>query len=149
MSKISTDAQLESSAWLLSGLTGSSPGALSLAGGRLTYRLYGVGTLSARRLQKLGELCGTPDLERQLEVEEEGVSILDEPVEAVELSFPWYTFGGGMTVETKKGRFRFSFLRPANTMAEPERGVVAGLEILTGRAAGRRWRELAGAGRRA
>jgi len=146
VSETITITKLETSAWLLWGLTGSIAGALSFEDSRLTYTAYGQGTLSAKSIRKLGELCGEPDLGQRLEAEVNGVRLFDEPREALEFAFPWYTFGGGMTVTTKSGRFRFSFLRPANTMAQPAAGLGAGRNILEGREAGRRWRQLVDAG---
>lgn len=143
MNKGSTNAKLETAAWLLSGLTGSTPGALSLADGRLTYTVYGRGSLAARHCRKLERECRKPGLAQRLN-DEEDVVLFDEPLDAARFSFPWYTFGGGMNASTEHARFRFSFLRPANTMTNTGAGLSAGRNILEGRAAGKQWRQLLG-----
>ena len=116
-------------------------GILSLAKGHLTYTAHGQGALSSGHCRKLGRHCGQPDLAQGLG-DEEGVRIFDEPVDALRFSFPWLYFGGGMKVHTSEACFRLSFLRPANTMASIEAGILSGNSILRGRKAGRRWREL-------
>jgi len=133
-----SEIRTESKAWILIGLTGSTVGRLVLEEGRLTFAARGIGALSGGHCRKLGTQCGVADLARRL-VEEEEVLIFDEPVTTLRFTFPWYTFGGGMNVRTGDGRFRISFLRPANTALEVD---VTGGAISEGRGLGRRWKAL-------
>lgn len=73
---------LRTPAWLLTGIIGSAPGVLELAGGRLTFvtgqrRVFAV---------PLSEVSG--------------------------VSFPWYYFGGGVKLSIGPERYRFSFVQP-------------------------------------
>ena len=81
---------LRSPAWLLSGLTGSVPGELTLAHGRLAFE-----TRDGRRMfdAALGELAA--------------------------VTFPWYYFGGGMRVRIATDSYRVSFARPGNLPEDP------------------------------
>jgi hypothetical protein len=124
-------------AWLLMGLTGSAPGVLEVAGGRLRYVVHGRGALTGGQIAQLEQRTGRSGLAAALDGGA-AVALFDVPPSAVgDVVFPWYYFGGGMKLTAEKVPFRFSFLKPQNTQLLP--GV---LDIPQGRAAGRIWRQL-------
>jgi hypothetical protein len=118
-------------AWLMMGLTGSAPGVLQIADGRLVYTVHGRGALTGGQLRRVAERAGRPGLVDELSGGAR-VVLLDVPVsEAGRVRFPWYYFGAGMTV----AGYRFSFIKPQNTQDEPGIAAVPG-----SRASGRTWR---------
>jgi hypothetical protein len=110
-----------SAAWLLRGLTGSAAGWLAFDGKRL-------GLSSGDTI------------------------VFEVPLEAIErLVFPWYYFGGGMKIRVGGTPYRLSFVRPngaevAMGRAAPAAGVFVAIakvqDMASGRAAGRRWRQI-------
>jgi hypothetical protein len=82
MTEMSPD-DVETEAWLLSGITGNIPGVLSLADGRFAF------------------------------VTDDGQVVIDAPVADVrDVKVPWYYFGGGMKLSVGTERYRLSFVRP-------------------------------------
>jgi hypothetical protein len=82
MNEMATD-DVETEAWLLSGITGNVPGILSLADGRFTFEA------------------------------EDGQIVFDAPVSDVrDVKVPWYYFGGGMKLSVGAERYRLTFVRP-------------------------------------
>ncbi len=75
---------LRTPAWRLKGITGSEPGFLEYAGGRLVYSSAG----SVHFDVALTELS--------------------------EVRFPWYYFSGGVKFTVGKEHYRLSFVRPNN-----------------------------------
>src|SRR4051812_44808813 len=127
-------------AWLLMGLTGSAPGVLRLADGRLCLRVQGSGVLWGRQLRALERIARQPGLAERLG-RGEAAEIFDTPLDRIRrVASPWYYFGGGAIVETDHARFRLSFLQPQNTttVSEPLFGPIA--EIAGGRRAGKAWK---------
>ena len=126
---------IRTAAWLLMGLSGSAPGVLELAGGRLSYTVHGRGALTGGQLRELERRTAMPGLADALDCGA-AVTLFDVPLAAVGyVVFPWYYFGGGMKLTAGGVGHRFSFLRPQNTQDAPG---VAG--IPAGRAVGRAWR---------
>jgi hypothetical protein len=122
-------------AWLMMGMTGSTPGVLQVVYGRLVYAAHGRGALTAGQLRRLEEQVGRPGLADELG-DGDRLTLLDVPVEEVRrVTFPWYYFGAGMKLSAGGVRYRFSFVKPQNTQDEP--GITA---IPGSRATGRTWR---------
>jgi hypothetical protein len=127
-------------AWLMMGMTGSAPGVLQIADGRLRYTVHGRGALTGGQLGRLEERSGRPGLADELG-DGARVTLLDVPVEKVGgVTFPWYYFGAGMKLAVGGVRYRFSFIKPQNTQDEP--GIMA---VPGSRATGRTWRAALGA----
>ncbi len=118
---------LRTPAWLLVGLTGSRPGVLELADGRLAFTAEDGRVFEAARR------------------------------DITDVVFPWFYFGGGVKLTVAGTRHRLSFVRPNGAEDVPARLVdgtadVAGgaLALLTaheklrdigeGRAAGKAWK---------
>ena len=88
----------------------------------------------------------------------QGSVVFDVERTAVErVVFPWYYFGGGMKLWIRGTRHRLSFVRPNGAEVAMARGLSAagsplGLlmaagkvnDMVSGRAAGKRWREVLG-----
>ncbi|MQY05798.1 hypothetical protein [Actinomadura macrotermitis] len=129
---------MKSIVWLMMGSTGSVPGSLHLADGRLVFEAYGRGALTGGQLRELEARSGRPGLGAHLDADRPGV-VFDVPVSAVGgLTFPWYYFGGGMKLKVGDAPYRFSFLQPQNTRMP---GDIRGLgDIPGGRAAGKGWK---------
>lgn len=126
-----SDPQFASEAWLLEGMTRSHPGWLELQRNRLRFVM--------------------PD-----------AVVFDVPVADIEsTAYPWYYFGGGVKVRTGGRQYRISFVKPNGAEHAIGRGlgeaghpaalIVAAskvVDVRSGRAIGRRWRELLGTVRR-
>jgi len=126
-------------AWLLMGLTGSAPGVLQVLDGRLIYAAHGRGALTGGQVRRLEQRSGRAGLADGLGAGDR-VQVLDVPVEKVKgVVFPWYYFGAGMKLTVGGSRYRFSFIKPQNTQAEPAITAVPG-----SRASGRTWRDALG-----
>jgi hypothetical protein len=106
--------QLCTEAWLLRGLTGSVPGKLKLAAGRLSFTAMGGGTLWQKELRKLEQTAAKPGLAERMDRGEHAL-VFDIPLAEITVRFPWYYFSGGMKITAGENRYRFSFGQPANT----------------------------------
>jgi hypothetical protein len=97
---------LRTSAWLMTGITGSTPGVLELAGGRLTFET---------------------DQRRLFDVPLTAVS---------GVKFPWYYFGGGVKLNIGPDHYRFSFVQPGEhgDIGEGRRAGSAWEKVLRARA---------------
>lgn len=119
------DDALCTPAWLLVGMTGSVPGILELADGRLGFTT------------------------------EEGRAFDVPLSEVNNVNFPWYYFGGGVKFNIAADKYRLSFVRPNDAsdipgrlLAHTELGAPAGLltagrkvlDIGEGRRAGKAWK---------
>jgi hypothetical protein len=130
----------QSVAWLLMGLTGSAPGRLRVAEGKLTYTVHGRGALTGGQLRKLEARTGLPGLADTLDAGA-AVTLFEVPVEAVGgVTFPWYNFGAGMKLTVAKTGYRFSFIKPQNTQGPDDLSGAA--DIPGARRIGRTWRTL-------
>lgn len=138
MSAYEPSSQLTALVWLLMGSTGSTPGVLRMARGRLVFEAHGRGALTGGQLREIEQRAGAPGLAQRLE-QGYPTPIFDAPLGAVgKVTFPWYYFGGGMKLTVAGSPYRFSFLRPQNTRPPSD---VSGLaDIPAGRAAGRAWK---------
>lgn len=108
---------MKSIVWLLMGLTGSTEGVLSLENGRVSFEAFGQGALTDGQLVRLARAVGSEHLAQGLK---RGIPamIFDEAVGPLtKISFPWYTFGGGVNLAVRSGTYRFSFLQPQNTIS--------------------------------
>lgn len=142
-----------SKAWLLNGAVDSLPGLLHFENGQLTFLMLEQGTFSSKRFEKLLAEAGCPaDRNGEAQFPIEYFSIPLDDIRRFHL--PWYSFGAGGQLETDRRKYRFSFVKPQNTV-EPtyySEGFLqwrggAGQEevnILEGRASGKRWQELLG-----
>ncbi|XVQ11378.1 hypothetical protein ACQP1W_02030 [Spirillospora sp. CA-255316] len=127
--------ELRTVVWLMMGSTGSAPGTLHLADGRLTFEAYGRGALTGGQLREVEKRSGRPGLAGHLDGGHAGV-VFDVPVAEIgKVAFPWYYFGGGMKLSAAGSPYRFSFLQPQNTMLSEGLG-----GIPAGRACGRAWK---------
>lgn len=120
------ETHLVTDAWQLLGMTRSLPGQLCLKAETLSF-VHDTGQVLFRALRR--------DVSR--------------------VDFPWYYFGGGCKLTVDGVRYRFSFVRPNNADDAVDRmaarvgdagavySQVAGkfMDISSGRAAGRAWRE--------
>lgn len=119
------DDALRTPAWLLVGITGSTPGVLELAGGHLAFTTEG------------GRVFDVPLRELS------------------NVKFPWYYFGGGAKFSVGGDDYRISFVRPNDAgdvpgrlLAGTEFGgpaalLTAGRKVLDigeGRRAGKAWK---------
>lgn len=142
-----------SKAWLLDGPINSLPGLLHVENGHLTYLMLEQGTFSPKRFEKLLAEARCPaDRNGKAQFPMEYFSI---PVDAIRRFYlPWYSFGAGGCLETDRRKYRFSFVKPQNTV-EPtyfSEGFLqwrggsgqAEVNILEGRTSGKRWQELLG-----
>ncbi|WP_157610227.1 hypothetical protein [Spirillospora albida] len=125
-------------AWLMMGSTGSTPGMLMTARGRLRFDAFGRGALTGGQVRELEKRTGRPTLGAELDAGR-AVTLFDAPLDVVgDVRFPWYHFGGGMKISVAGAPYRFSFLRPQNTrMPDDVRGVA---DIPSGRASGKTWK---------
>ncbi len=117
---------IRSPAWLLKGLTGSTPGLLELAEGRLSFSAVGgysgaPGTRSDERSDHAGRVFET------------AVS------NVTDVTFPWYYFGAGAKLTIGEQRYRLSFSKPGNTQLHEEQ---LGANVAMGREAGKMWRSV-------
>jgi hypothetical protein len=136
--------KLVTKAWLLMGLTGSAPGVLRLADGRLSLGVQGSGVLWGRQLRALERRVRQPGLAGRLS-RGEAAEVFNTPLDRIRrVVFPWYYFGGGAIIETDHARFRLSFLQPQNTttVSGPLFGPIGG--IAEGRRAGKAWKAALG-----
>jgi hypothetical protein len=122
---MSTDA-FRTPAWLLTGLTQSSPGVLEFADSRLAY------------------------------TGEEGRIFDAPLSEVTDIKFPWYYFSGGVKFTIGAENYRLSFVRPndasdipgrllADTAGGPLALLTAGRKVRDigeGRRAGKAWKEI-------
>lgn len=122
-----TNDALCTPAWLLVGITGSTPGVLELADGRLAFTT------------------------------EEGRIFDVPLAEVSAIKFPWYYFGGGIKFSIGADNYRLSFVRPNDAsdipgrlLARTELGgpvalLTAGRKVLDigeGRRAGKAWKSV-------
>ncbi|MDN5855583.1 MAG: hypothetical protein L0K86_22620 [Actinomycetia bacterium] len=130
--------RLNSRAWLLMGLTGSTPGTLRLdAGDRLSFTADGRGALTRGQLRKLERRSGRTGLADRLRGGAAEV-VLDVPRKEIgDVRFPWYCFGAGMRFTVDGAVFRLSLLEPANTRSSGDPGVA---DIPDARASAAAWR---------
>jgi hypothetical protein len=137
---VTDESSLRTVAWLLMGLTGSAPGLLQLAAGRLSFTAQGRGALTTGQLRRLAELAGQPGLADELDAGRSAV-VFDAPLDAVaNVHFPWYYFGGGMKLIVAGRAYRFSFLQPQNTRLPTDADAILGAAgIPAGRASGKAW----------
>ena len=69
---------------------------------------------------------------------DEVVRVFDAPLaEVSRVTFPWFYFGGGMKLAVRRAPYRFSFVRPQNTLGESLEGIVA---IPEARRNGKAWK---------
>ena len=112
----SQPASLRTDAWLLRGIS-SIPGTLTLAENRLRFTASGHGTAWPFQLRTLERVAARPGLARRLDADETAL-VFDLPLgEVRDVSFPWYYFSGGVTLTARGVRYRFSFIRPNDTLA--------------------------------
>lgn len=139
-----------SKAWLLDGPIHSLPGILHLENNQLSYLILEQGTFSDSRLAELLQSNGVSVPKDDITLPIELFSLKKETLSRFHI--PWYYFGAGGKLEVDKRSFRFSFVRPQNTV-EPTyysesfmqwRGGKGQEEVnlLEGKASGKRWKSL-------
>jgi hypothetical protein len=137
-------------AWLLMGLTGSTPGVLKLANEQLSFVVLGSGALTRSQLKSLEKATQIAGLACKLQSGEQA-QIFNVALPLVQqIVFPWYYFSGGAIIQVENSRYRFSFLQPQNTKLPIElsdditEGVKEILnissDIIEGRQIGKAWR---------
>jgi hypothetical protein len=109
------------------GLTGSSPGVLKLENGHLSFDAYGRGALTNGQLHQLEGVVSEPGLANRLS-NDEVVRVFDTPLAEVrKVTFSWFYFGGGMKLAVRGVPYRFSFIRPQNTLEQGESESIEGI----------------------
>ena len=137
----SVASSLCTAAWLLMGITGSSPGVLKLENGRLSFDAHGRGALTKGQLRQLEGMVSEPGLANRLS-NGEVVRVFDASLaEVSRVTFPWFYFGGGMNLVVRAAHYRFSFIRPQNTLERGESESIEGIVAIPGaRRNGKAWR---------
>lgn len=135
-----------SKAWLLDGPINSLPGLLNFDGERLRYLIIESGTFSQNRLDELLVAHGKQRTGFPLEL----FSVHRSDV--VQFKIPWYYFSGGAKVLINDRSYRFSFVRPQNTVepshySEHLMQWVGGtgqdeVDIPAAKTAGKKWSEI-------
>jgi hypothetical protein len=116
------------------GLTGSSPGVLKLENGYLSFDAHGRGALTNAQLRQLEGVVSERGLANQLS-NEEVVRVIDAPLaEVSRVNFPWFYFAGGMNLAVRSAHYRFSFVRPQNTLDRGESESIEGILAIPWRA---------------
>ena len=129
---------LRTDAWLLRGIH-SLPGALQLAGRRLSFTAFNAGTLRRRQLRALEHEVGTEGLAAKLSNGESAL-VFDVPISTVQdVHFPWYYFNGGCKLTLDGVRYRIGFDQPSNTKGTGEGGDLFG-SIARARRHGKMWK---------
>lgn len=137
-------------AWLLDGPVHSLPGILSLEGTNLSYLVLEQGTFSESRFKSLLATNAVLEQAGKTTFPQELFSVSTDSISRFHI--PWYYFGAGGKLDIDNRSFRFSFVRPQNTV-EPSyyseifmewRGGKGQEEvnILEGRSSGKRWKTL-------
>ncbi len=135
-----------SKAWLLDGPIDSLPGMLNFDGQRLRYLILNEGTFPQN---KLTTLLTTHGIERtSFPLELFSVNRADITL----FKIPWYYFNGGAKVIINQYSYRFSFVRPQNTVepsqySEHLQQWVGGagqeeIDIPAAQAAGKQWKQI-------
>jgi hypothetical protein len=104
--------RLRTEAWLLRGIS-ALPGELRLNSGKLSFIISGTGSAWPFQLRKLGALLNQPALAKAVE-EGRSFQLFEWDAHQVQVSTPWYYFGGGIKLKHYATRLRFSFGRPAS-----------------------------------
>jgi len=131
-------SHLRTQAWLLRGIS-SIPGALRLAGGRLSFTAFGAGNLWPSQLRTLERDTGRIGLAKRLGKEENTV-VFDVPLADIQhVRFPWYYFSGGLKLTLNGIVYRFGFDRPSNTKLSGEGADLVG-EVSRARRSGKAWK---------
>jgi pyruvate/2-oxoglutarate dehydrogenase complex dihydrolipoamide acyltransferase (E2) component len=132
---------LRSEAWLLLGNWGAADtvgGDLQLADGRLSFtsqasKVAGLFMLG-RHLRELEKKVHHPGLAKKLSLravlkgDDEPVKVFDVPFDQVErATIPWYYVNRGVILGIRGETYRFSFTRPANTVAPTNKARLKGL----------------------
>ncbi len=135
-----------SKAWLLDGPINSLPGLLNFDGQRLRFLVIDPGTFSQNMIDELLVAHGIQSTELPLEL----FSVNRDEVTVFKI--PWYYFNGGAKVIINNRPYRFSFVRPQNTVepshySEHLRQWVGGagqeeVDIPAAQAAGKKWKSI-------
>jgi hypothetical protein len=106
-------SRLRTEAWLLRGIS-TLPGELRLNAGKLSFISSGPGSTWPFQLRKLGLLLDQPALARAVE-EGKPFQLFEWSAREVQVTVPWYYFGGGIKLKHQATELRFSFGRPASS----------------------------------
>lgn len=136
---MNTRKHLRTEAWLLKGIS-SLPGILTLAQGRLSFTASGSGSFWRGQLRTLEQQAGRPGLAKLLD--EGGNAVVFDAIlsEVRNVHIPWYYFSGGIKFTLDGVRYRFSFARPANTVASPDIGESV-QDLSRARQHGKEWKD--------
>lgn len=135
-----------SKAWLLDGPIDSLPGLLNFDGQQLRYLIVTEGTFPEAKLDELLLAHGKQSAEFPIEL----FSVNRDEVSSFKI--PWYYFNGGAKVLINHRPYRFSFVRPQNTV-EPSHYSghlhqwIGGagqeeIDIPAAQSAGRKWKQI-------
>jgi hypothetical protein len=105
-------SRLRTEAWLLRGIS-TLPGELRLNAGKLSFISSGTGSTWPFQLRRLGALLNQPALAKAVE-EGRPFQLFEWSAHQVQVSTPWYYFGGGIKLKHQATELRFSFGRPAS-----------------------------------
>lgn len=139
-----------SKAWLLDGPIDSLPGILHLENRKLSYLALEQGAFSNAKLHTLLESHGVKPTTGDPKFPIQLFSVSQDTINRFHI--PWYYFGAGGKLSFANHELRFSFVKPQNTV-EPTYYSESFMEwrggkgqeevdILEGKASGKRWKEL-------
>lgn len=143
----------ESRAWLLEGATKSIPGMLYWDGNALTFVACGPGKFSEHDIQRLADRFAMPDGTCAAILKEQPSPLLRASKGEISgYKMPWYYFKGGIHITIRNQSYKFSFIRPQNTVEpsyylEDQYRWAGGagqedVDVLGGKAAGAQWKQL-------
>ncbi|WP_269539443.1 hypothetical protein [Cerasicoccus fimbriatus] len=144
---------VESRAWLLLGPVKSLPGALLWDGQRVTFVACGTGSFSESDLREIAEANALPaEACESIFAEKPTPLIVATPAEISGVKMPWYYFKGGIQITVRNHGYKFSFIRPQNTVEptyylEDQFRWTGGagqedVDIAGGKTAGAKWKQL-------
>lgn len=128
------------------GLTGSATGLLKLEDGRLSFELFGRGALAGRHMRKLEQMTQLHGLAKTLE-DDDKAKLFDLALDELDrIIFPWYYFDTAFNLISGGAKYRFSFIRPQNTIVNTKynigQAVDAGRNITQARSIGKLWKKI-------
>lgn len=132
-----TATEMSTPAWLLRGIN-SLPGELRLRSSTLSFVAFGPGSAWPAQLRRLATQLGRPDAAQALDGGRP-VELFAWPVHEVNVSRPWYYFGGGLKLRRQGTDVRVSFGRPAGGSRDPRQALTELREVGAMRARGKLW----------
>lgn len=143
----------ESRAWLLDGPIKSIPGMLYWDGTTLTFVACGPGKFSENDIEALANRFAMPEGTTAAILQETASPLLRASKNDISgYKMPWYYFKGGIHITLRNQTYKFSFIRPQNTVEpsyylEDQFRWAGGegqedVDVLGGKVAGAQWKQL-------